>query len=274
MPYVEPEKPEGTNDSRGKPPSIIAKVQAKALAKSGKNDREAEHREAADRVSETKDAATSSGDGHEAAAAGGLRSRQINGASLPAVRSVKGKEKEKVDPLSARKPFSRAHSLRKEAYCPLRRDDGEAPRRALPPAKERVNHRRKRSAPSAASLQSFDDLPLALSTLEDASVEEALSLDSNISEVIEAVANGDIKAFAGDRFVKLGRGRDTGSGNGSSPGVGRGPVKGADAPPSEVRFARGNDPSTVLATLRVGRAPSCTHTLDVKTTSRWMPALR
>lgn len=82
---------------------------------------------------------------------------------------------------------------------------------------------RREAANVALSVPTGDDLPLILSTLENASVEEALSLDSNISEVIEAVANGDIKALTEDGVAK----RDT--------SVGRGPLKDEAGPPAEVR---------------------------------------
>ena len=64
-----------------------------------------------------------------------------------------------------------------------------------------------------------DDLPLVLSTLEDASVSKALSLDSNLSEVVEAVAKGDIKPLA-DRKPWRQKAEALPQGN----SVGRGPV--------------------------------------------------
>ena len=72
-----------------------------------------------------------------------------------------------------------------------------------------------------------------LSTLEDASVTKALSLDSNLSEVVEAVAKGDIKPLA------KGKGSGSGDAKAGSSGlphdsVGRGPVTQESDPPSKV----------------------------------------
>ena len=89
---------------------------------------------------------------------------------------------------------------------------------------------RREAAKSAVSVPTGDDLPLILSTLESASVEEALGLDSNISEVIEAVANGDIKALTGDSPSKRN------DADRSAPSVGRGPLKDEERPPAEVRL--------------------------------------
>lgn len=73
-----------------------------------------------------------------------------------------------------------------------------------------------------------------LSTLEDASVTKALSLDSNLSEVVEAVAKGDIKPLSESKGPQK---------NASAPSnglphdsVGRGPVSQETDAPSSVRL--------------------------------------
>ena len=90
----------------------------------------------------------------------------------------------------------------------------------------------RRRAEGALGLQLGEDLPLVLSTLENASVQEALSLDSDIAGVVEAVANGDIKPFTdSDLAAKA----SLGSNSAGEPSVGRGPLKDKVAPPAKVR---------------------------------------
>ena len=83
-----------------------------------------------------------------------------------------------------------------------------------------------------------EELPLVLSTLEDASVTKALSLDSNLSEVVEAVAKGDIKPFSEG---KGSRGNvETSTDDLPHDSVGRGPVSQESDPPPSVRPCRPN----------------------------------
>ncbi len=100
---------------------------------------------------------------------------------------------------------------------------------------------------SALDAELGGELPLVLSTLEDASVTKALSLDSNLSEVVEAVAKGDIKPLAEKR--------DSGAAS-KAPrnglphnSVGRGPVTQESNPPSTVscQIFENNDCSLVIA---------------------------
>ena len=70
-----------------------------------------------------------------------------------------------------------------------------------------------------------------LSTLENASVQEALGLDSDFAGVVEAVANGDIKPFIdGNLAAQASRANSAGE-----PSVGRGPLKDEVAPPAKVK---------------------------------------
>lgn len=86
---------------------------------------------------------------------------------------------------------------------------------------------------AAEDMDLGDDLPLVLSTLEDASVNQALSLDSNLSKVVEAVANGDIKPLT---EKKRGMEPKHGSNSQEHSSVGRGPVNEGSVsdPPSKV----------------------------------------
>ena len=104
----------------------------------------------------------------------------------------------------------------------------------MPNSKKEKLARWKQAAAEDAGLG--EELPLVLSTLEDASVTQALSLDSNLSEVVEAVAKGDIKPLS-----------ETNGSRGSAKGlsnslphdsVGRGPVGRESDPPSSVRPRR------------------------------------
>ena len=95
---------------------------------------------------------------------------------------------------------------------------------------DQLDRRRAEGAKVAPVLQLGEDLPLVLSTLENASVQEALSLDSDIAGVVEAVANGDIKPFTDGELATLA----SGANSAGEPSVGRGPLKDKVAPPAKV----------------------------------------
>lgn len=110
-----------------------------------------------------------------------------------------------------------------------------------------------KDAETASTADVGEDLPLALSTLEDDSVSKALSLDSNLSEVVEAVAKGDIKPLTEKRQWGPPKGMPPKE-QGDS--VGRGPVAPQADFPATVRHL-----SALLATLFRGRSciPSRSH---------------
>lgn len=96
---------------------------------------------------------------------------------------------------------------------------------------KRVHKEERKESNSQASSDFREDLPLVLSTLEDDSVSKALSLDSNLSEVVEAVAKGDIKPLADKKRWGQREGpqpQDRGQ------SVGRGPVVQEAEPPTAV----------------------------------------
>lgn len=90
----------------------------------------------------------------------------------------------------------------------------------------------KRKLDNSEAAKFGEDLPLILSTIEGANTDDALRIDSGaFSDVIEAVAKGDIKPLANKK--RSGQ-KERNTSTGSAASVGRGSIADDSEAPSRV----------------------------------------